>query len=73
MDFTTIFNAFNVTDAQLACSRLEAAGFHPFIANENTASWQAGFSPLGSVQVQVPTTEAAEAKAFLETSTPSAE
>jgi len=67
MDFTTVFNAFSLTDAQLICSRLEAAGFHPFVANENAASWQAGFSPLGSVQVQVPTTEADDAKEFLET------
>jgi hypothetical protein len=62
MDFTTIFTAFNLTDAQLVCSRLEAANFHPFIANENTASWLAGYSPLANVQVQVPEAEAADAK-----------
>jgi len=67
MDFTTIFNAFSLTDAQLTCSRLEAAGFHPFVANENAASWQAGFSPLANVQVQVPTNEAEAAKEFLDT------
>jgi hypothetical protein len=65
MDFATIFTAFSLTDAQLACSRLEAAGFHPFIANENAASWMAGYSQLANVQVQVPTTEAADAKEFL--------
>ena len=31
MDFATIFTAFNPADAQLARSRLEAAGFHPFV------------------------------------------
>jgi len=66
MNFTTVFNAFSLTEAQLVSSRLQAAGFHPFVANENTASWQAGFAPLGNVRVQVPTTEAAEAKAFLD-------
>jgi hypothetical protein len=67
MDFTTISSTFSINDAQLICSRLEAAGFHPFLANENTASWMAGFSPLANVLVQVPTTEAADAKEFLET------
>ena len=66
MDFATVFTAFNLTDAQLVCSRLEAANFHPFIANENTASWMAGFSPLGNVRVQVPEIEAADAREFLD-------
>jgi hypothetical protein len=65
MDFATIFTAFSLTDAQLVTSRLEAAGFHPFIANENTVSWMSGYSPLANVQIQVPTTEAADAKEFL--------
>ena len=38
MDFVTVFNAFNLADAQLVRSRLEAADFHPFVANENSAS-----------------------------------
>ncbi|HZL12769.1 MAG TPA: DUF2007 domain-containing protein [Verrucomicrobiae bacterium] len=66
MDFATVFTAFNLTDAQLVCSRLEAANFHPFIANENTASWMAGFSLLGNVRVQVPEIEAADAREFLD-------
>jgi hypothetical protein len=65
MDFATVITTFNLTEAQLICSRLEAAGFHPFVANENTASWLAGYSVLANVQVQVPETEAAEAKEFL--------
>ena len=65
MDFATVFTAFTPADAQLACSRLEAAGFHPFVANENTASWLAGYSVLANVQVQVPEAEAADAKEFL--------
>jgi hypothetical protein len=69
MDFTTIFSAFSLTDAQLIRSRLEAAGFHPFVANENTASWMAGYSPLANVLVQVPATEAADAKEFLQVPT----
>ena len=65
MDFDTIVTTANLTDAQLICARLEAAGFHPFVANENTASWLAGYSVLANVLVQVPETEAADAREFL--------
>ena len=65
MDFATISTTANLAEAQLIRSRLEAAGFHPFVANENTASWLAGYSVLANVQVQVPETEAADAKEFL--------
>ena len=70
MDFATIHSDFNLTEAQLVCARLEAAGFHPFLANENTASWLNNYSPLSNVRVQVPETEVAEAKEFLAASTP---
>jgi hypothetical protein len=66
MDLATVFSTANLTEAQLICSRLEAAGFHPFVANENTASWLAGYSVLANVQVQLPEAEAADAKEFLE-------
>jgi hypothetical protein len=65
MDFTTVMTTANLTDAQLVCARLEAAGFHPFVANENTASWLAGYSVLANVQVQVPEAEADDAREFL--------
>ena len=66
MDFVTITTSYNLAEAQLVRSRLEAAGFHPSIANENAASWLAGFSQMANVQVQVPESEAAEAREFLE-------
>ena len=66
MDFVTVTTISNLAEAQLICSRLEAAGFHPFVANENTASWLAGFSVLANVLVQVPEAEAAAAREFLE-------
>lgn len=66
MDFVTIYSDFNLTEAQLVCARLEAAGFHPFVANENTASWLNNYSPLANVCVQVPEAEAADAKEFLD-------
>jgi hypothetical protein len=67
MDFATVFTAFNPVDAHLVRSRLEAAGFHPFIANENSALGTEGYAlAVGGIRVQVPEAEAAEAKEFLE-------
>jgi hypothetical protein len=37
MDFATVFTALSPADAQLVRSRLEAAGFHPFVAGELSA------------------------------------
>ena len=37
MDFRTVFTAFNPAEAQLVRSRLDAAGFHPFVKNELSA------------------------------------
>jgi hypothetical protein len=65
MDFATIFTAFNLAETQLVRSRLEAAGFHPFIANENVSSWLGGYSTATMIRVQVPEAEAADAKEFL--------
>ncbi len=62
MDFATIFTAFNPADAQLVRSRLEAAGFHPILLNENATMWGAPIS-AGGILVQVP--EAADAREFL--------
>ena len=67
MDFTTVLTTFDLTEAQLACSRLEAADFHPYVDNEN-AAWLAGFgtsSTAGMIRVQVPESEAVDAREFL--------
>ena len=74
MSPTTIFKAFNPAEAQLVRSRLEAAGFHPFVADELSALSIDGYAlAVGGIRVQVPESEAAEAKEFLEKSTPSEE
>jgi hypothetical protein len=66
MQLVTIFQAFNPAEAQLVRSRLEAAGFHPFVANELSALSVEGYSmAVGGICVQVPETEAAEAREFL--------
>jgi hypothetical protein len=66
MELITIFTAFNPAETQLIRSRLEAAGFHPFIANENVSSWLAGFSTATTLRVQVPEAEAVAARKFLD-------
>jgi hypothetical protein len=74
MNPTTIFKAFNPAEAQLVRSRLEAAGFHPFVADELSAFSIDGYSmAVGGIRVQVPESEAADAREFLETPTSPAE
>lgn len=74
MNPVTIFRAFNPAEAQLVRSRLDAAGFHPFVADELSALSIDGYSlAAGGIRVQVPESEAAEAREFLETPTPPAE
>jgi hypothetical protein len=65
MNLVTIYTAFNLAETQLLRARLEAAGFHPFLANENVSSWLGGFSTATTIRVQVPEIEAADAKEFL--------
>jgi hypothetical protein len=65
MNLVTISTAFNLADAQLSRSRLEAAGFHPFLDNENASSWLGGFSTATLIRLQVPETEAADARELL--------
>lgn len=70
MELVTISTAFNPADAQLTRSRLEAAGFHPFIKNEIAGMVFEGYvMGVGGIQVQVPEDEVAEVKEFLESST----
>ena len=67
MELITISTAFNPADAQLTRSRLEAAGFHPFIKNEIAGMVFEGYvMGVGGIQVQVPEDEVAEVKEFLE-------
>lgn len=69
MKLVTVYQAFNPADAGLVRSRLEAAGFHPFVAHETSALSMDGYAmAAGGILVQVPETEAAEAHAFLTSS-----
>ncbi|MBE0545354.1 MAG: DUF2007 domain-containing protein [Verrucomicrobia bacterium] len=71
MQLVTVLTAFNPTDAHLARSRLDAAGFHAVVTNEMSALSIEGYAlTAGGICVQVPETEAEEAKAFLNSSEP---
>lgn len=68
MKMVTIFTGFNPAESQLVRSRLEAAGFDPFIPNENSALGTEGYSlAVGGIRVQVPEDQLAPAKEFLDT------
>jgi hypothetical protein len=70
----TIFKGWNLNEAELIRSRLEAAGFHTIVVNEYAANMFGGSTnALSPVSVQVPESEAADAKEFLETPTAPAE
>jgi hypothetical protein len=67
VNLITIFTAFNPADAHLVRSRLEAAGFNPFVAGELAALSMEGYSlAAGGIRVQVPEPEVADAREFLD-------
>jgi hypothetical protein len=66
MHLVTVSTAFNSAEAHLTRSRLDAAGFHPVIKHELSSLSLEGYSlAAGGILVQVPETEAEEAKEFL--------
>jgi hypothetical protein len=65
MKLVTLATEFNLAAAELICARLEAAGFHPFLANENAAGWLGGSSTATLLRIEVPETEAGDARDFL--------
>ena len=65
MKLVTIATNFYLAEAELVRSRLAAAGFHPFIANEMAAGWLGGSSTATLLRIEVPESEVAEATEFL--------
>ena len=65
MNLVTIAKEYNDNEAQLKRSRLEAAGFHPVLANEAGAVWMGSAISPEAILVQVPDDEAADAQEFL--------
>ena len=65
MKLVTIFSAFSTVEAHGVRARLEAAGFHPFVANEYAPSLLGGMSKSTLVRVEIPEDEADAAREFL--------
>jgi len=66
MELVTVFRSFSPAEAQIVRSSLEAAQFHAVVMHELSALSLEGYSmAAGGILVQVPDTEAAEAKEFL--------
>ena len=74
MQMVTVFTAFNPADAHVVRSCLDAANFHPVVMHELSALSLDGYAPAaGGILVQVPDTEAEEAREFLKSPPPAAE
>jgi hypothetical protein len=70
MELVTVFKSFNIVDADLVKSRLEAAEFHVSMRNVDAALGMGGYAlGAGGILVQVPSDEADEAKELLASDT----
>lgn len=66
MNLATVTNVLNPAEAGLICSRLEAAGFHPFMPDQFSAVNTDGYTlAIGGIRIQVPENEVADATEFL--------
>jgi hypothetical protein len=66
MSLVTIHTSFSPAEAQLVRSRLEASGFHAVVASELSALSVDGYSlAVGGIRVQVPASEADDARELL--------
>ncbi len=66
MNPVTVYRALNPADAQLVRSRLDAAGFHAVVTHENASLAIGGYAQgVGGILVQVPESEAEDAKALI--------
>ena len=64
MDLVTVFKTINPAEADLVCAQLEAAGFEASVVNEN-ANLALAPGTAGGIRVQVPDSQAADARALL--------
>jgi hypothetical protein len=66
MSLVTVFKALNPMDAQLVRSRLEAADLHPTVSHELSALSLEGYAlSAGGILVQVPESEADDARQII--------
>jgi len=66
MEMITISKELNLSEADLKFCRLQGAGFHPFINHEASSLYMGTAIATGGILVQVPESEAAAAKEFLD-------
>jgi hypothetical protein len=67
MNHETIFKSFSAAEAQMMKSRLETAGFHPFVTDEIASMSMEGYSmSTGGIRVQVPENESKPARELVE-------
>lgn len=67
MEWVTVSKLFNLAEADMLRSILEAAGFTVSLKNLGAALAIDGYSmAVGGIWVQVPTAEASEAQAFVD-------
>ena len=67
MELVTVFRSYNLTDADLVKSRLEAAGFMAQLVHDLAALGTEGYSmTTGGVKVQVPADQAQDARTLIE-------
>lgn len=66
MKLVTVYTAFNPAEAQLVNSQLQAAGFHSLVTGELSALSIDGYAmAAGGIHVEVPETEAADARLLI--------
>lgn len=66
MTFVTVYQAYDLSEAELIRARLEIANFHPFVADEFAAQSFGGHAMARQgVRVQVPESEADDARELL--------
>jgi hypothetical protein len=67
MSLVTVYRTFNVMDAELVRSRLDAAELHATVTHELSALSMDGYSmAAGGILVQVPEAEAADARELIQ-------
>ena len=66
MALVTVYSTFSSGDAQLVCSRLEAANLQATVAHELSALSMEGYAlAAGGIRVQVPEEQAEEARQII--------
>jgi hypothetical protein len=69
MILVTVFSTFNLAEAHVVRSRLEASGFYAEVKNELAALSIEGYSmATGGIEVQVPEDQLEDARELLDTS-----